>query len=51
MREKKRRGLVQDYFKIMEMKLIELLDYILTDEQQYHDLELSEKMKLVLKNL
>jgi hypothetical protein len=31
MREKKRKGLVEDYFQAMEMKLVELLGYILED--------------------
>lgn len=53
LREKKRKGLVDDYFKAMEMKLIELLDYILQDEPEYqeHGLSSSEKMKEVLRNL
>jgi hypothetical protein len=31
LREKKRKGLVSDYYKIMELKLFELLDFILAD--------------------
>lgn len=31
LREKKRKGIVSDYFKIMEIKLFELLDFILQD--------------------
>lgn len=31
LREKKRKGLVADYYKIMELKLFELLDFILQD--------------------
>lgn len=33
------------------MKLVELLEYILQDEQQYFGMNLKEKMKMVLKNL
>jgi hypothetical protein len=35
LREKKRKGLVSDYYKIMELKLFELLDFILHDEPEY----------------
>ena len=31
LRERKRKGLVSDYYKIMELKLFELLDFILQD--------------------
>ena len=53
LREKKRKGLVDDYFRVMEMKLIELLDYIVQDEPEYHDqsLSLADKMKEILRNL
>ena len=51
MREKKRKGLVSDYFHAMEMKLIELLEYIIQDEPDYHGLTVTEKMKEILKNL
>ena len=51
MREKKRKGFVSDYFHAMEMKLVELLEYIIQDESEYFGLSLTEKMKQVLKNL
>jgi len=50
-KEKKRKNYVSDYFYIMEMKLMELLDFILQDEQEYIGLDASTKTKLVLKNL
>jgi hypothetical protein len=40
-----------DYFYVMELKLMELLDYILKDEPEYAYLDPSERMRLVLKNL
>lgn len=51
MKEKKRKGLVPDYFRAIEMKLVEVLEYILQDEPEYFGLSLREKMKEVLKNL
>lgn len=51
LREKKRKGLVDDYYKIMELKLFELLDFILEDEPEYEGISSIEKMKQVLKNL
>ena len=41
MREKKRKGMVGDYFRAIEMKLVELLEYILQDEDEYFGLELT----------
>jgi hypothetical protein len=51
LREKKRKGLVPDYYKIMELKLFELLDFILQDEPEFEGLSSIEKMKQVLKKL
>jgi len=49
--EKKRKSYAADYFYVMEMKLMELLEYILKDEPQYNELNPTAKTKLVLKNL
>lgn len=51
MREKKRKNFAKDYFTIMEMKLIDLLDYILEDEIGYSGLDATSRTKSVLKNL
>lgn len=51
LREKKRKGLVPDYYRIMELKLFELLDFILQDEPEYDGLSSIQKMKQVLKKL
>lgn len=45
MKEKKRKGMVPDYFRAIEMKLVELLEYILRDEPGYFGMNLKEKMK------
>lgn len=50
-REKKRKGSSSDYYKIMELKLLELLDYILQNEDDYVGLDAPTKMREVLKNL
>jgi hypothetical protein len=49
--EKKRKNLITDYYSSMEIKLMEMLDYILQDEPEYTGLEPSVKTRLVLKNL
>lgn len=51
LREKKRKELVPDYFGVMELKLMELLDYILEDEGEYEGLEAEARIKKVLTNL
>ena len=49
--EKKRKNFIADYYSSMEIKLMEMLDYILQDEPEYAGLEPSAKTRLVLKNL
>jgi hypothetical protein len=50
-REKKRKNYVADYEYSMEMKLMELLEFILQDEPEYMGLDPSSKTRLVLRNL
>ena len=50
-REKKRKNFAPDYFTIMEMKLMELLEFILEDQSQYVGLDPHSKVREVLKNL
>lgn len=40
-----------DYEASMEMKLMELLEFILQDEPEYAGLDPASKTRLVLKNL
>ena len=49
--EKKRKSFSPDYFATMELKLMELLDFILQDEHEYLGLDPQIKIKTVLKNL
>jgi hypothetical protein len=49
--EKKRKNYVADYEAYMEIKLMELLDFILQDEPEYTGLNPTTKMRLVLRNL
>ena len=50
-REKKRKNFAPDYFAIMEMKLMELLEFILEDQASYMWLDPHTKVREVLKNL
>jgi DNA modification methylase len=49
--EKKRKNYVADYFFAMEMRLMELLDFILQDEPEYFGLDPKTKTQQVLRNL
>lgn len=51
LREKKRKDYAQDYFGVMELKLMELLDFILEDEDEYMGLDPEIKIKTVLAHL
>jgi hypothetical protein len=49
--EKKRKNYMVDYEASMEMKLMELLEFILQDEPEYAGLDPASKTRLVLRNL
>ena len=49
--EKKRKNFAADYFETMELKLMELLDFILQDEEEYYGMDPQVKVKTVLRNL
>jgi len=49
--EKKRKVYATDYFMIMELKLMEFLDFILQNEKEYVGMDPQTKIRSVLNHL